>query len=389
MPLSPAPTVPPPPAVSERTTKTASRIAFKEFDSPEHWSGRGQHAEFSRKEALPLEEGQPLGRGAFADVHEVKCKGITLARKQIYCTRRMKIEDVKRELDILKRVDHRHVVTLVGSYTQNRIFGLLLHPAAVCDLGVFLDELDDEGRKFRHGGQDIGEEFVQLLERLRIPTHDLTQAYARLRRAYGCLTSAVQYLYDNNIRHKDIKPRNILLDYAGGLFITDFGISRDNLDASSSVTNGIERGTYKYCAPEVARYEPRGRAADVFSLGCVFLEMHTVQAGLPLVKFDDFRRVNEDHSFQNSPSKLREWMGILRVSRNDYHGVFHLLDIVEKMVLESPAARPIISLVQKSLEMVGGSQHLYHGQCCVSKSPEQKAYDALCKFEDYYYDKSH
>ncbi len=77
-------------------------------------------------------------------MHEVICQGISVARKQIYCTRQMKIEEVKRELDILKKVSHKHVVTLLGSYTQNKIVGLLLHPVAVCDLGVFLDELDEE-----------------------------------------------------------------------------------------------------------------------------------------------------------------------------------------------------------------------------------------------------
>ena len=109
------------------------------FDSPGHWSGRGRHVEFDRKETIPLEEGKPLGRGASADVHEVNCRGITLARKKIYCNRRMKLEDVRRELDILKKLNHKHVVTLVGSFIQGQLLGLLLFPAAVCDLGVFLD----------------------------------------------------------------------------------------------------------------------------------------------------------------------------------------------------------------------------------------------------------
>lgn len=77
-------------------------------------------------------------------MHEVICQGTKIARKQIYCSRRMNIEDVKRELDILKMVTHKHVVTLLGSYTHKNVLGLLLYPAAVCDLGTFLDELDEE-----------------------------------------------------------------------------------------------------------------------------------------------------------------------------------------------------------------------------------------------------
>jgi hypothetical protein len=49
----------------------------------------------------------------------------------------MGIEDVRQELDILKRLNYKHVITLVRSHTQKDILGLLLFPAAACDLGVF------------------------------------------------------------------------------------------------------------------------------------------------------------------------------------------------------------------------------------------------------------
>ncbi len=87
------------------------------FDSPGNWSGKGQHVEFTRHETILLQEGVSLGRGASADVYELVCQGVKIARKQIFCSRRMKIEDMKRELEILRKLDHKHVATLVGSYT--------------------------------------------------------------------------------------------------------------------------------------------------------------------------------------------------------------------------------------------------------------------------------
>ncbi|KAK0122545.1 hypothetical protein ONS96_009587 [Cadophora gregata f. sp. sojae] len=310
------------------------------FDVAGNWSGKGQHVEFARNEHIPLEEGASLGRGASADVHEVVCRGVKIARKQIFCSRRMKIEDVKRELEILRKLDHKHVVTLLGSYTQRMVLGILLYPAAVCDLGVYLDELDED---LRSGNSELGEAMSKICERLGIP-ENLYHAKERLSRIYGCLANAVQYLHDSDVRHKDLKPRNILLDRNDGLFVTDFGLSRDTTDASTSVTNGIERGTYKYCAPEVARYEPRGRAADIYSLGCVFLEINTVYRKLSLVEFDTFRTKDEDHSFQNSPEKLKEWMTRLRAvpTLND-QGIFDLMDLVEKMVADTPTDRPVIA----------------------------------------------
>jgi serine/threonine protein kinase len=296
---------------------------------------------------------------------------------------------VKRELDILKKITHKHVVTLIGSYTQNRVLGLVLFPATVCDLGVFLDEMDEmqseygvESPRFLGSGA-----FATLLQRLWA----ISSTYGAcrlLKTMYGCLANAVKYLHDNDIRHKDLKPRNILLDRNGGLFVTDFGISRDNTDASSSVTAGIERGTYKYCAPEVARFEPRGRAADIYSLGCVFLEMNTVYRGESLIDFEKFRRDNEDHSFQNSPDKIRQWIlklrGTIRIFEgnegqlfHDDHGVFDILDLIEKMLAEDPKERPLVAKVCKSLHMLNSGVNCYFGPCCVEPPENCEEYYPL------------
>jgi len=342
------------------------------------WSGKGQHVAFAQNEAIPLEEGRFLGRGTFADVHEVICQRISIARKRIYCNRRIKIADVKRELDVLKKLSHKHVVSLLGSYTQINVLGLLLYPVAVCDLGVFLDELDEN-----QSSHSV--EFEKLMDRLGF-AGNVNCAKDRLNKVYGCLANAVQYLHENDIRHKDIKPKNILLDKNDGLYITDFGLSRDTADASSSITDGNERGTYKYCAPEVARFEPRGRAADVYSLGCVFLEINTVHCQLSLAALEEFRINNNDRSYQNSPQKLREWMSKLRqISTNNLAGgFFNIVDIIDKMVSPVPSDRPDIGTICSSLYLLGSL--VYFGKCC----PIQR-YQALrnenAKLSTFYVDK--
>ena len=347
------------------------------FQPPGHWSGKGQHVEFERKEFIPLIEGASIGRGASADVHMVTCQGITLARKQIYCNNRVKLEDLKRELEILKKLSHKHVVTLVGSYIQSKILGLLLFPAAACDLRVFLDEVDEQQRKSTKSDL-IGESLSQLLGRLEIDK-DLKSARKRLKEAYGCLTCGVQYLHQNYIRHKDIKPINILLDRGGRLFITDFGISRDNSDASTSITDGNERGTPKYFAPEVSRFEPRGRSADIYSLGCVFLEMAKVYYGESLASFEEFRTLDGDRSFHRSHEKLRGWMDLLRsekVTGVEEPGtmMIGILDITEKMLAENQSRRPTISAVSQTLEFFSlfPLQDSYYGICCRPESYNER-----------------
>jgi serine/threonine protein kinase len=94
-----------------------------------------------------------------------------------------------------------------------------------------------------------------------------------LYRSFGCLASGLAFIHSHAIRHKDIKPQNILV-HEGQMIITDFGIALDASGQDTTTTTGIpEAFTDRYRAPEVAQCEPRNRMSDVFSLGCVFLEI--------------------------------------------------------------------------------------------------------------------
>jgi hypothetical protein len=202
-----------------------------------NWSGKGQHVEYERDTDIPLRPVRHLGRGSSGDVYEVICEGVALARKLIYPSKTAKREDIWNEVDIMQKLRHRHIVRLVGSYIQNRVLGILLWPVAVCDLAMFLDGLD---------GDDWAREYIKNLG-LSYSPHDsenFRDPRLFLRRLYGCLANTMEYLHGNKVRHKDIKPNNILLT-EDGVFLTDFGISRDLTDLSQSITDGPLRGTYK------------------------------------------------------------------------------------------------------------------------------------------------
>jgi serine/threonine protein kinase len=130
------------------------------------------------------------------------------------------------------------------SYTDPKYVGLLMSPVADCDLKAFL-------------------------KRDPFPIDDLHL----LRGFFGCLCSAVLYLHNSKCRHKDLKPENILV-YMNNVLITDFGTARDWSEQSRSTTTG-RSGAYTpgYAAPEVVDEEPRSSSADIWSLGCVYLDM--------------------------------------------------------------------------------------------------------------------
>ncbi|KAF2035712.1 kinase-like protein, partial [Setomelanomma holmii] len=156
------------------------------------------------------------------------------------------------ELQILQRISHHHCIELVASYTDPRFFGLLMSPVADCNLSIFYKDV-------------LGSEENKTI----------------LRRFFGCLAHALSFLHQSKIRHRDIKPENILVK-GSEVYLADFGISLDWENLTRSTTTADSAKTWTYCAPEVANQQKRNSSSDIWSLGCVFLEMLTTLKDLPV-----------------------------------------------------------------------------------------------------------
>lgn len=63
----------------------------------------------------------------------------------------------------------------------------------------------------------------------------------------ACIVSGLEYLHNNGVIHRDIRPENVLIDARGYCKITDFGLARVWQPLNSSDTSG----TPGYAAPEV------------------------------------------------------------------------------------------------------------------------------------------
>jgi WD40 repeat protein/serine/threonine protein kinase len=88
---------------------------------------------------------------------------------------------------------------------------------------------------------------------------------------------ALEYAHSMGVVHRDIKPANLLLDEAGHLWVTDFGLAK--LDAAVGMTvSGDLIGTLRYMSPEqaLARHGLVDHRTDVYSLGATLYELLTL-----------------------------------------------------------------------------------------------------------------
>ena len=183
-----------------------------------------KHHHFAHDSDVPLVKLSDLGNGGFGYVDRVRSEVSfqEYARKLVPRGRTFKkdkkvLKDFENELHHLRKLSHHHIVRLVGSYTDPRFVGLIMSPVAECNLKEYLNG-----------------SFQPSL----------------VRTYFGCLAVAVRFLHESCVRHKDIKPQNVLV-HRGSVLLTDFGISRDWTDAGHSTTTGPTPMSNRYCAPEV------------------------------------------------------------------------------------------------------------------------------------------
>jgi len=99
--------------------------------------------------------------------------------------------------------------------------------------------------------------------------------------------AAINFLHENNMVHRDVKPENLLIDENGVVKLCDFGWCVElGLGARSTFC-----GTYEYMAPEIINESPYNNSIDVWSLGVLLYEL--------LHGYSPFRAKNNPFSEDN------------------------------------------------------------------------------------------
>eukprot|EP00038_Savillea_parva_P018638 m.24678 g.24678 ORF g.24678 m.24678 type:complete len:682 (-) comp4179_c0_seq1:124-2169(-) len=234
--------------------------------------------------------GKTVGKGNFAKV-KIAHHTLTGAEVAIKIVDKTSLNEssmakLKREVDIMKQMDHPNIVKLYQVIDTDTTLYLVMEYAAG---GEVFDYLVDHGR--------------------------MQEKDARLK--FRQIVSAVEYCHARGVIHRDLKAENLLLDADMNIKIADFGFSNtfkpgDQLDTFC--------GSPPYAAPELFRgLKYNGPEVDVWSLGVILYTL--VSGSLP---FDG-----------QSLKELRD-----RVLRGKYRIPFYMSQECEKLLKQFLAVSP-------------------------------------------------
>ncbi|GFQ01377.1 proline-rich receptor-like protein kinase perk10 [Phtheirospermum japonicum] len=269
-----------------------------------------------------------LGEGGFGSVYKGSLPdGREVAVKQLKIGGGQGEREFRSEVEIISRIHHRHLVSLVGYciYENRR----LLVYEYVPNNNLYF-HLHNEGKSV-----------VDWATRVKI--------------AIGA-ARGIAYLHEDchpRIIHRDIKSSNILLDSNFEARVSDFGLAKLAIDANSHVTTRV-MGTFGYMAPEYASSGKLTEKSDVYSYGVVLLELITGRKPV-----DTFQPLGEE--------SLVEWARPLlcrAIETHEFSGLvdpklelryvdgemFRMIEAAAACVRHSSARRPKMGQVARALD---------------------------------------
>ncbi|KIV85704.1 hypothetical protein PV11_01365 [Exophiala sideris] len=211
-------------------------------------------------------KGDLIGEGSFGSVYLAlhAVTGELMAVKQVELPNVAKgtegdkkksamIAALKQEITLLQGLRHPHIVQYLGTSSDEE------------HLNIFLE--------YVAGGSIAG-----MLKQYNTFQEPLVRNFTRQ------ILEGLSYLHSRNIIHRDIKGANILVDNRGAVKISDFGVSKQTNFTGMNAAPGTRtslQGSVFWMAPEVVRQSGQSIKSDIWSVGCLIVEMFTGSRPFP------------------------------------------------------------------------------------------------------------
>ncbi|GKT47051.1 uncharacterized protein ColSpa_07232 [Colletotrichum spaethianum] len=362
---------------------------------------RGDHIAFSEYELVPLEviERRPASNNAVDKVVLPNCPGLVFYRRRIPLGNgagQLSRSEFVEIINSIKGIQNDHLVSYYSSYTQLGAAYALFTPATDSNLKSFFGNTPSNFKN------------IPKRERRRTVMNWIL-----------CLADTLAYLHSRRLCHGNIKPSTILFTNQLHIFYSDFTRLNAEVLAGYTDKNSFDRESYDYAAPEQwfrptgGPTSPLGRgaafavstspethtnfsiprsdnpsspnamlnmpnphlnpqAADIFSLGCVILDLMSFLVKKTTKSFSAHRAAKHktpgrggavlDSSFHKNLGQVESWMSTLakeaskKVSASDggyvFRGIVPLMHIVARMLSANPIDRPSAAEVQTQVYQI-------------------------------------
>lgn len=193
-----------------------------------------------------------LGQGSFAVVRSAvhipthSTVAIKVIPKSTICKNRQLLQQLYQEIQALKQCDHLFIVKFFDFFEDKHYYYIVQEYVRG---GTLLESVNARGR---------------LDER-------------QCRKYFTQILSAVDYLHNLNILHRDLKAENILLDEGDNVRLVDFGLCKIFKDNDKNKFTSTLCGSITYAAPEILRGDKYSAPADVWALGVLLYAIANCQ----------------------------------------------------------------------------------------------------------------
>ncbi|RIB11933.1 kinase-like domain-containing protein [Gigaspora rosea] len=265
-------------------------------------------------------EPERIGYGGYAVVYSTIFQGKKYALKSLNNNLSFGYKEFKpfmRELKLLHTVNHPNVVKFYGisRESQTKNFMLVLQFADGGNLRDFLKLKSNKDNNYYR---------ISWAELIKIARE---------------ITLGLEYLHENNIIHRDLHSKNILLDN-GKVLIADFGISKRLDDtATTSSVKGIDAYIDPRCFnPEVRR----DKEFDIYSIGVLLWEL---MKGIPPPR--NFANIIKDIS-----QSKEKYIGDISLNKENNSALSEYANIYIKCWSPALEQRPKLDNILEKLENI-------------------------------------
>ncbi|KAK8087078.1 hypothetical protein PG994_002052 [Apiospora phragmitis] len=380
-----------------RNGKVDRRFYYRQFHYLIRTLEKGDHGVYSDDEVIPLDVVDRRPVAGLSQNHSVDKVELPNYPGEVFSRRRIPVgtapgmlseDDFLWEINCTRNIQNDHLVFYFASYTHQGSGYVLFTPASDYNLKTILGALPAPLKALSK--QDRREHVMNWIH---------------------CLVDTLCYLHSCGLAHGQIKPSTVLFNSKHDVFFTDLSrLSAETL-ANSSDKAAFDKESYIYAAPEQWFRPPAGamnmqrkavlksppssppgdytfsiprhgsepsnnptpafhtatpnlnpQAADIFSLGCVILELLSLQMKRQTRSFASHRAAKHkmpgrggavpDSSFHKNLGQVESWMAGLSKDANKksdavFRGIAPMCKVVARMLSVAPQDRPTAQEVEQ------------------------------------------